>query len=209
MVGVALVASGCPFAAPPTPVPVAPTPRVIIPEPRIQARAHPAFRLVIPPRPIGDPTRLVVVFVHIENIDDEPLVIRPDLIRLELPDGTTRFALDKPRAFEILKRSLLARFDAPNPRGDGEPSRIKSKPGISRSEQQRWEKRFRDELIANTRLSPGESIDGFVIVDTSRRFASLDDTVVEAVAVPADAPPGAVERYPVRVLLGAPIEIAP
>jgi hypothetical protein len=196
----ALFAAGCPRPSPLEP-PGEPTPRADIPAPRIQARAHPAFRLVIPPRPVYAPTRLIAVYVRIENTHDEALVIRPDAIRLELPDGSIRLALDKPRAFEILRRSLLARFD---PYGDG-----KANLGSSKSEQLQWERRFRDELLDETQLSPGESVEGFVVVDTSRGFETLDDTVVEAVAQPPDDTGNGDERYPVRVLLGAPIEINP
>lgn len=196
----AFLATGCPRPSPPVPS-TEPTPRLSIAAPRIQARAHPAFRLVIPPRPVHAPTRLIAVFVRIENIHTEPLMIRPDLIRLELPDGSARLALDKARAFAILKRSLLARFD---PYGDG-----KANLGLSKSEQSQWERRFLDELLDDTRLLPGESVEGFIVVDTSRRFKSLDDTVVEAVAHPPEETGNGDERYPVRVLLGAPIEINP
>jgi hypothetical protein len=199
-IGLAFFAAGCPRASAPAP-PTKPTPRFSIPAPRIQARAHPAFRLVIPPRPVHAPTRLVAVFVRIENIHSEPLMIRPNSIRLELPDGSIRLALDKARAFAILKRSLLARFD---PYDDG-----KANLGLSRSEQVQWERRFQDELLDDTRLLPGESVEGFIVVDTSRRFKTLDDTVVEAVAQPPEENGNGDERYPVRVLLGAPIEINP
>lgn len=203
LVVLSLAMCGCPRTAHYSSRP-APTPRTSIPAPRIQARAHPAFRLVIPPRPIHAPTRLVVVFVHIENIDDVSLLIRPDLIRLELPDGSTRFALDKPRAVEILKRSLLARFEPARPHDSG-----RSGSGLTKADQRRWERRFREELLSNTRLGPGEAVEGFVIVDTTRTFVTLDDTVVQAIAEPVGATEDTLERYPVRVMLGAPIEIAP
>ncbi len=190
-----LTAVGCP-RQPQSASRPAPTPRISIPAPKIKARAHPAYRLVIPPRSIDAPTRLVAVFVRVKNIDGEALLVRPDLIKLELPDGSSRTALDQPRAFEILKRSLLARYEF-----DGKQP--------SPSERRLWERKFREELITDTQLAPGESVEGFVVVDTTREFPSLDDTVVEAVAEATDPPEGEVARYPVRVILGAPIEMAP
>jgi hypothetical protein len=198
-----LLTSGCPQMSQ-GPVPGA-TPHPTLPAPSIEARANPVFRLVVPPRPLDEPARLVAVFVRIENIDDGDLLIRPDRVRLELPDGARRFALDKPRAIEILKRSLLARYDLYYLDDDPPPPRG----GLSRQQQEYWTQRFHEDLLDDTRLAPGQSVEGFVIVDTGRRFRTLEDTVVEAIPHPAGPAAGDATRHPVRVLLGAPIEVGP
>jgi hypothetical protein len=200
-VAVALLTSGCPQAVP-VAIPAAPTPPVDALRPRLRVRANPMFRLVIPRRSLDDPARLIAILVRVENIHDQPLGIRPERILLELPDGSRRFALDLPRAREIVERTTPAR---------AELLYLKHNPlsppgGMTPSLQQYWRERLGDDLLAHSLLSPGDSAEGFVVVDTARRFASLQDTVVEAFAEPAapQNPPN-----PVRVLLGAPIDVGP
>lgn len=203
MTCLALFAYGCPRAGqgPGTPGPSVQSPP---PAPSIEARANPVFRLVIPPRPVDEPARLVAVFVRIENVDHRNLLIRPDRVRLELPDGSKRFALDKPRAIEILKRSLLARYDLYY--RDDQPALPPS--GLTREQQEYWTWRFQQDLLDATELAPGDTVEGFVVVDTGQRFRTLEDTVVEAIPHPAGSSPSGAGQ-PVRVLLGAPIEVGP
>ncbi len=184
----------------------APTPRIAIAEPRIEARTHPAFRLIVRGNSLDEASRLVAIDVHIKNIHDIPLSIRPDLIRVELPDGSTSPALDQPRAKAILQRTRLARADLyyleeePRPRAGG----------ISGSERSRLQRYVGRRLLDNTRLGPGEIVTGYVVVDTRKSFEYLGGSVVEIVAHPSEPGGGqgqkADDRYPVRVLLGAPID---
>lgn len=205
--GVAMIllcslATGCPHPSA-TPPSIAPTPRTSIPQPKIEAHANPVFRLIVPKRSRDEPSRLVVLAVRVENIHDEPLSIRPDRIRLELPDGSTCNALDRSRAVAILGHTSLARADLYYlDSGTSAPAG-----GLTTATGRHAARKVREGLLADTRLAPGEAVGGFVIVDTRRRFRSLGNSVVEVNATATEPQPGPCVRFPVRVLLGSPIEL--
>ncbi len=203
LASLSLFASGCPQFGRVSPTP-APTPVATAPAPRIHARVNPVFRLVIPPRPLDEPTRLVALFVRIENIDQQPLLIRPDLLRLQLPDGSTRHALDKARASEIMSRSVLARYNLAYLAND--PSAPPG--GLSLRQLSYWTDRVHSDLLADVRLEPRETVEGFVVLDTGHRLRSLQDTAVEAFAQDVQTT-GHGYQYGVRVPVGAPIEVGP
>lgn len=196
----ALWISGCPQTAPVV-IPAAPTPPAEVSPPRIVMSANPMFRLVIPPRSFDAPARLVAIFVRIQNIHDQPLAVRPERIVLELPDGSRRSVLDLPRALEIVQRTTPARAELLYLERDrGLPPG-----GLTYLQQEYWRGRLRSELLRDSLIAPGEIVEGIVVVDTGRRFASLQDTVIEAITEPAaENPP-----RPLRVLLGAPIDLGP
>ncbi len=192
--------SGCPksVALPARPTP---TPRPTVAPPRIEGRANPAYRLIVAGRARDEPARLLVLLVRAENIDDETLVLRPDWSRIELADGSTRYALDQPRALAVLKRTSPARADLYYLDDDVQPPAG----GLTPTQRRQAKADLRQRMLANTRLSPGDAVEGYVVFDTGRRFSSLDGSVVELVAELADGA-GAAERFSVRVLVGAPIE---
>lgn len=194
----ALNAAGCPQTAAPPQPPSATVP-AWIPPPRLSVRAQPIFRLVVPPNRTDLPTRLVVLFVRVDNIHHLPVTIGPERIRLELPDGSRRHALDAPRAVAILQRTVLAvpEIDGLDRGGDMPDG------GLRLPEHRYWHGRVLAELFPARDLGPGESAEGFVVVDTGRRFWSLRDSAIEAFA---DSPRQA-DAVPARALLGPAIDV--
>jgi len=196
----ALWSTGCPQTAP-VAIPPAPLPPAAVSTPRIALSANPLFRLVIPPRSLDAPARLVAIFVRIQSTHDQPLAVRPERVLLELPDGSRRSALDLPRAMEIVQRTTPARAELFYLERDrGLPPG-----GLTYLQQEYWRGRLESELLRDRLIAPGEIVEGIVVVDTGRRFVSLQDTVVEAITDPAAEDP----PRPLRVLLGAPIDLGP
>lgn len=194
----ALLAGGCPQTTAPPAAP-SPTAPAWVPPPRLSVRAQPIFRLVVPPNRTDLPARLAVLFVRVDNIHHRPLSIGVDRIRLELPDGSRSWALDRPRAVEILQRTVLAVPEIDDLDRDGAvPSG-----GLYVADQRYWHARILAELFPDRELGPGESIEGFVVFDTGRRFWSLRDAAIEAFADSPRLP----EAVPARALLGPAIKI--
>ena len=193
------LAAGCPLSTPP-PVPPSPTAAAWLPPPPLNVAASPIFRLVIPPNRANLPSRLVVLLVRVDNVDDQQREIRPERILLELPDGSRRFALDHPRALELLRRSILA------PPEVADAAYYPSAGGLPIANQSYWHGRVRAELFPDRLLAPEESAEGYVIVDTGRRFWSLRDAAIEAFAEPPQSEPAVL---PARNSLGPALEVGP
>jgi len=197
-----LLLSGCPRPQSVGPEPRK-TPTPVLAPPVVEIRANPVSRLIVAGRSADDAARLMVLSLRIENIHDEPLAIRPESIYLELPSGISLAAFDHPRARAIVERTTVARADRYYLRRGTNPP----PGGLSAVEKRAWRDQIRDRLLDRVELAPRESTEGFVVIDTKRRYRSLGDAIVEVVASPTTAEPGRTARYPVRVYLGASTEL--
>jgi len=160
--------------------------------------AAPVFRLVIPPDSPDEPSRLVAVHVHLRSRHPNPVVIRPERIRLLLPDGTLHLAFDPPRARELLARTQLARADLLYL--DEEGSHVPPG-GLTAQRRAALKKTVADELLAETRLEPGGRADGYVIIDTGRPFRDLSGLPLEVVTIDEAPPPKGTETVPLLARL--------
>jgi len=160
--------------------------------------AAPVFRLVIPPDSLDEPSRLIALHVRLRSHHPNPVVVRPEQIRLLLPNGRSHLAFDPPRAAEVLSRTELARADllyledkgAHAPRG-----------GLTATRRIRLKRLVRDELLRETRLEPGGRAEGYLVIDTGRPFRDLSGLPLELVAIDEAPPPKGRDTVPLLARL--------
>jgi len=164
--------------------------------------AAPVFRLVIPPASPDTPSRLIAVHVRLRSRHSNPVVVRPDWIRLLLPDGNLNFAFDPPRAAELLLRTELARADLLylDGGGHGPPG------GLDPARRAHLKKMVLAELLGETRLEPGDRAEGYLVIDTGRPFDNLAGLPLELVTTDEAPPPQGSESVALLARLSQPRE---
>jgi hypothetical protein len=162
---------------PPTP-PSAPTPLPAASASGLSVTALPVYRLIAMPALADAPSRLLVVQVRLRSTIDGALSIGPDDLALSLPNGVPARVFDRPRAVEILRRTMLADGDVSYLQrgGDHPPG------GLDTSAQARLSDLVLGSLLTDEAFAGGQDVLGFVVVDTGVPLASLDGAQLQVVA---------------------------
>lgn len=136
------------------------------------------YRLISMPTFADSPSRLLVVQVRLRSSIDSALSIGPDNIALNLPNGAAARLFDRPRAVEILRRTMLADADVSYLQrgGDHPPG------GLDASAQARLGDLVLGNLLTDEAFASGQDLLGFVVVDTTVPLASLDGAQLQVVA---------------------------
>jgi hypothetical protein len=147
--------------------------------------AVPVYRLVTSPAVLDSPSRLLVVQLRIVSTGEHSYTVAPGDLTVALPDGTHARIFDRARADELLRRTLLAEADMSYllrpghvPGGVGTFSAGALAEMIERN------------LLAEGTFSPGQPLQGYVVIDTGQAMMSLDGASFEVIArrVGDDAP---------------------
>jgi hypothetical protein len=128
----------------------------------------PFHRMLVGTADPGSSTRLVILYIRIENGADEAFWIRPADITLVQADGTIGTGLDRERTLALLERRELVIVDAdPAARDIAAWDR-------TRVAQEELRIVIRDELLNESEVSRDASVRGYLIVDMQRAQATLD-----------------------------------
>jgi hypothetical protein len=147
--------------------------------------AVPVYRLVTSPAVLDSPSRLMVVQLRIVSTGEHSYTVAPGDLTVALPDGTHARIFDRARANELLHRTLLAEADMAYllrpghvPGGVGTFSAGALAEMVERN------------LLADGVFSPGQPLQGYVVIDTGQAMMSLDGASFEVIArrVGDDAP---------------------
>jgi hypothetical protein len=145
-------------------------------EESVDVSAAPAYRLIVPAPASGPISRLFVVQARVKNVSQVALQVRPEGARLLLPDGSGGTVFDRPRATELLRRTLLASLDAPSANRAG---------ALREPVQARLMVEVLTNLLDGTELAPGQEVQGYIVTDTGTSVASLAGIVLEVSATRA------------------------
>jgi hypothetical protein len=146
----------------------------------VAVTAFPAYRLVLDPAQIDQPSRLLVLRTRIEALDENStLHFSPRGVRIILPDGTSGNVFDRARGIEILKRTDLAEGDL----SYTEEGNARPHGGLAQ-----WTKPLlRDDLskglLEESDFDKAQPLTGYLVVDTIRPLSSLDGVVLEVTAI--------------------------
>jgi hypothetical protein len=149
---------------------------VPVERPSLVLSANHVYRLVVGPRWADAPSRLLVVYARLQNAGDQSILFRPEEMRLQLTDGGSGRVFDRARAVELLRRTNF---------GDPQPPT-----GEARTITTVWAEAALDDQVLHslmdaTDLSPGQVVEGFLIVDAGRPIASLEGAALEVVGTRA------------------------
>lgn len=156
--------------------PTQPIPVVTSGELSVGARA--AYRLVLAPGLADLPSRLLVLQVRVASSGDAALTIDPQDISFTLPNGASGRVFDRPRAVEVLHRTLLADADWSylQSAGDHPPG------GLDDAERSGLVDVILGNLLADQAFGGGDGAQGFIVVDTGAPLPSLDGATLQIVA---------------------------
>lgn len=157
----------------PTPTPTAPLAEG--PAPVFTLSALPAFRLVPDEFLLDVPSRLLVIQIYMTTAEDSTLQFSVKDFTLLLPNGVQARVLDRPRALEVLRRTMLAEAKFDYLDQGGQPG------GLSGFSPQRLRDVVAGNLLSENTFGAGESLNGYVVVDTGTAFRSLEGGSVEVV----------------------------
>ena len=166
----AMAFGGCSlWPAAPGALKVKPADVVAVERPELVLSANHVYRLVVGPRWADAPSRLLVVYARVQNAGDQSIAFRPEEMRIQLTDGESGRVFDRARAAELLRRTNF---------GDAEPAA-----GGTRMV---WSEVALDDQVLHslmdaTDLSPGQIVEGFLIVDVGHPVASLEGAALEVV----------------------------
>lgn len=139
--------------------------------------ALPIYRLVANPLYIDTPSRLLVLQVRLESPDGTAYTFTPRELAVVLPDGSRARIFDRPRAFELLRRTIIAEADfAYLQRPDHPPG------GIAPGSRAAIADLVASRLLADGLFDASQPLQGYVIVDVGAARTSLDGATVEVTA---------------------------
>jgi len=141
------------------------------------AHALPIYRLVATPMLIDLPSQLLILQVRLESPDGTSYAFTPRELAIILPDGTHARVFDRPRAFELLRRTTIADADFGYLLRDGHPPG-----GIAPYSRAAIADMVAGRLLADGLFGSGQALQGYVVVDVGAARTSLEGAVVEVVA---------------------------
>ena len=130
--------------------------------------AVPIYSLVVDPALAGVPSRLMVVQVRVGTIGDAALSVSPEDVALTLPNGEPARIFDRARAVEILHRTMLASTSHTS----GAPDSAALAPADTLS----------SNLLEQGVFINGQTLVGYLVVDTGTPLTSLDGSTVRVTA---------------------------
>lgn len=180
--GVMLIAglSGCPLT--PAPVPAAPTAQQAVDAATgVTVAAAPARRLLVTRDENQSRSRVLAIWLRIENPAGTVLSFDPDHVTLSFADGSAGSTLDRDRSSVLIDRVSVgptdeAAADYPDLWNDANQSGLKQQ--------------LRDGLLTARELG-SEPLEGYIVFDTKQPAAPIDGAVLQIMLVRGD---GAVER---------------
>jgi hypothetical protein len=164
----AIALGGCSLW-PPAPGTVKPAGVAAAEQPQLVLSANHIYRLIVGPRWADSPSRLLVVYARVQNAGDQSIAFRPEEMRLQLADGESGRVFDRARAAELLRRTNFGEAEPPT----GGTRMVWSEAAL--------DEQVLHSLIDATNLSPGQVMEGFLIVDVGRPVASLEGAALEVV----------------------------
>ena len=175
-VAVLVFMAGCEFLRGKRPPPTAPPSGPPAEAGELSVSALPVYRLIVTPMLIDAPSRLLVLQVRFASSADRAMSLSPEDAVLILPSGERGRVFDRGRALELLRRTTLADADL------GYMQRPDSyRPGGLDPSAQLNETVMANLLIDGV-YAGGQSVQGYVVVDTATPLASLQGTTLELYA---------------------------
>lgn len=158
-----------------------------------------SHRLIATPEEIQGPSRLVAVYARLENAGTETFLFNPANVTLTLADGTVGRGFDRQRAAALIERLEIAPAGSMSAQMHGLPDRTRA-PGV----QELLKRQLIEGLLDEGALG-SEAIQGYLLLDTNRRSASLEGAVlyVSLTRVSDGAPMRQVYRFAGRSEAGA------
>lgn len=171
MTALLLCLTGCPFTLPAHKQP----PRATDESGTVKLAAASARRLLVTRDESQSRSRLVAVWLQIENAGSDPLAFDPDNVTLTFADGTSGVTLDRARADVLIDRLEVAPTDeavADFPDEWTQARRTFMQPSLKRQ--------LKDGLLSERSLST-EVMEGYLLFDSRQRAASFDGAVLQIV----------------------------
>jgi hypothetical protein len=141
------------------------------------AHAIPLYRLVPNQGEIDTPSRLLVLQLRLEGGGDSGYAFSTQDLAIVFADGSRARVFDRARAFELLRRTIIAEADL---------SYLRRRPyvpgGIAPPARQPVAERVAGRLLGDGMFDAANPLQGFVIVDTGAARTSMDGAVVEVLA---------------------------
>lgn len=139
--------------------------------------AAPARRLLVTAGEDQNGSRLLALWVRIENTGNEPLAFNPENVVLTFADRSATVPFDRERANLLIERLDVA------PTEEAAAEYVDEWALARRAGQQPILKRqLRDDLLAE-RLLGTEVVEGYLLFDTKQRTSSLDGALLEILLV--------------------------
>jgi hypothetical protein len=176
MGAVLLGLAGCTTASQPPPIP---QPVVMVDTPSgLTLGAVPAYRLAASPSQADYPSRLLVLNIRLGTTLEGALNVGPENIALLLPNGEQGRVFDRARAIELLHRGTLADVSLAYVKQDGgyPPG------GLSDDVRLQLTDTVASRLFADSVFIAGQTLEGFIVVDTGVPFASLNGGSLQVTA---------------------------
>jgi hypothetical protein len=136
--------------------------------PSISVAAQPARRLLVTTDDNQSSSRVLALWLRVENGNGETVAFSPDNVALVFADGTVGTALDRARANALIERLDIAPTD----------EAVADYPDLwalaGRASQQPNLKRQLSDGLLEERLFAAGTVEGYVVFDTKRSTSSLD-----------------------------------
>jgi hypothetical protein len=163
--------SGCPLGqSPPSPSLQPDTPSDLAVS--VTVVATPSHRLIATPEEAQGPSRLIAVHARLENGGSDAFLFNPANVALMFSDGTQGHAFDRQRAAALIERLEIAPTGASSPESPDLLARART-PGV----QEQLKRQVIEDLL-DERLLGSEAIQGYLLLDTKGRSASLDGAIL-------------------------------
>jgi hypothetical protein len=140
--------------------------------------ALPLYRLIVSPGLADSPSRLLVLQVRMTTSGDAALMVTPADLALTLPGGQPARIFDRARAIELLHRTTLgaADFSYLSANGAHQPG------GVPIEMQSGMTDQIASNLLSDGIFISGQTLQGFVVVDTGAPLMSLAGASLEVTA---------------------------
>jgi hypothetical protein len=170
--------TGCSWLLPP-PAPL-PTPTAAtVASGGVNIAAAPARRLLVTRDENQGRSRLLAVWIRLENTAGDELTFNPDEVVLAFADGSAANTLDRERSNLLIDRLEVAPTD----------EAVADYPDLwSRVHQSGLKQQLRDGLLTAQSLG-AEAVEGYVLVDTKQGAAPLEGAVLRIPLMRSDGTP--------------------
>jgi hypothetical protein len=145
----------------------------------VTVAAQPARRLLVTREENQSHSRLLAVWLRIENTANEALTFNPDEVTLTFADGSAGYTLDRERANVLIERLNVAPTD----------EAAADYPDMWTQTRQLGLKQQLSDALLTERSLGAEAVEGYILFDTRQPAAPLDGAVLHVLLSRSDGTP--------------------
>jgi hypothetical protein len=138
--------------------------------------AAPARRLLVTRDESQSGSRVLAIWIRVENTEREILTFNPDDVLLRFADGSASYTLDRDRSNALIERVVVAPTD----------EAAAEYPDLwTRTRQPSLKQQLNDGLLTQRPLG-SEAVEGYILFDTKQRAASIDGASLQILLIRSD-----------------------